>query len=118
MEFAAPRRLASPCDWLAVSEAQAAKADLGRCSSIPVTPPARTFFDLAAVPDEEALEETLTWLLRHGQSIARVQRTADRLRRQGRTGSASIKRLLAERGSGYVPTQSKLETKLARVTST
>lgn len=81
--------------------------------AIPVTTPARTLIDLAAVVPEDILEEGLDDALRRGlTSFGRLERRLCALGRRGRPGVATIRALLARRG-GATP-ESPLETRFLR----
>lgn len=83
---------------------------------IPLTGPARTAFDLAAHVHPARLERTVDWMwsarLLDGNGLLAVARE---LCRRGRTGSAAVRELVAERGPGYVPPASALEARFARL---
>ncbi len=102
--------------WLPPSHVQAV-------DGLPVTTIARTIFDLAGDPDphvwrsEKLLEihearigrALDTSLQRLGNSLVEQERVAAELMRRGRPGSAVMRRLLAARDDGHVPTESELE---------
>lgn len=91
------------------------RVDLTRRSSIPVTTPARTLFDLGAVSNAEALEVALEDALRRGLvSLRTLHRTLERLGAHGRRGTATLRRLLQERSDGPPP-ESLLEIRLLRL---
>ena len=77
---------------------------------IPLTTPARTIFDLAAVVHpyrvKRALETAWSKRLLDGVRVAVV---LDDLGKRGRTGTTVMRELLAERGSDYIPPDSGLE---------
>ncbi len=77
---------------------------------VPVTNVARTLFDLAAclhpLRAERALENALT---RGYVSLETLRRITVELLERGRTGSGLMRRLLEERGAGYIPLASGLE---------
>jgi very-short-patch-repair endonuclease len=83
---------------------------------IPVTTPARTVFDLAAVVHPYRLERTLdnAWSRRllNGVQIARV---LDDLAKRGRGGTVAVRELLKSRGPEYVPPDSGLEGRFQEV---
>jgi hypothetical protein len=77
---------------------------------IPMTTPARTMIDLAAVVRGPRLERILDSALDHRQvDIDELQRTFNRLARKGRRGIGPIRSLLEARGDGVAATQSELE---------
>jgi len=81
---------------------------------VPVTSPARTLVDSAAVLDEEDLEATLEELLRRGLTTPMaVQRCAEALGGTGRKGSQRLRPLLAARGDHAL--EYRLEVKLWRL---
>jgi very-short-patch-repair endonuclease len=86
------------------------------CAGIPVTTPARTVFDLAALVHRYRLERTLdnAWSRRllDGMQMARV---LDVLAKRGRTGTVAIRELLAERGPDYIPDDTGLEARFEDV---
>lgn len=77
---------------------------------IPVTTPARTVFDLAAVVHPYRLKRTLetAWSRRllDGVQMAHV---LDDLAKRGRAGTVAIRELLKTRGPEYIPPDSGLE---------
>jgi very-short-patch-repair endonuclease len=85
-------------------------------SNLPVTTPARTVFDLAAVVRPYRLERTLenAWSRRllDGHQMARV---LDDLGKRGRKGTTAIRLLLRSRGATYVPPESGLEARFMDV---
>jgi very-short-patch-repair endonuclease len=83
---------------------------------LPVTTPVRTLFDLAAVAGRErlavAIEDAhITKQCRLEELIALYEE----LRRPGKHGMKKLGRILAERGPGYVPPESKLERMLLKI---
>ena len=83
---------------------------------LPVTTVARTFFDLASRASHGRLGQSLDQAhVTRTCSITDVQRLYDSLRRPGKPGMATLRRVLAERGPGYVPPESVLERRLIRV---
>jgi very-short-patch-repair endonuclease len=83
---------------------------------IPVTSPTRTVFDLASVVHEGRVERFLDWAwserLLDGAGLLRTVRE---LAKRGRTGSALLRQLVADRGPGYVPPASGLERRFEEV---
>jgi very-short-patch-repair endonuclease len=83
-----------------------------RNDGIPVTTPARTVFDLAAVVHplrvKRALETAWSKRLLDGVGMAAV---LDDLGKRGRAGTTVIRELLADRGPGYIPPDSGLEAR-------
>ncbi len=82
---------------------------------IPVTTPSRTIFDLTAIITparaERALDNALAMRL---TDITKLDAMLDELGKRGRTGTALMRELLADRGEGYVATESELEAMFAR----
>ncbi len=77
---------------------------------IPVTTPARTIFDLAAVVHPYRVKRTLdaAWS-KHLLDGIRMAAILDDLGKRGRTGTTVMRELLAERGPDYIPPDSGLE---------
>jgi very-short-patch-repair endonuclease len=77
---------------------------------VPVTRPALTLVDLAAVADPEVVAPALDDALRKNLvRLALVQRLLDERGTQGRKGAAVLAKLLAVRSGKYVATESPLE---------
>ncbi len=97
--------------------------DLRECDRVvvdglPVTTPARTLFDLAAVTRRGRLAVALDDAhASRACSIEEVRAVYDALARRGKRGMKMLGAVLAERGSGYVPPGSELERRLLRVLS-
>ena len=82
---------------------------------VPVTAAARTLLDIAPLVSEEALENALEEALRRGLvSMARLEWQLRTEGRQGRDGTAVLRQLLRKRGAQSAPTESTLETRVAR----
>lgn len=82
---------------------------------IPVTAAARTLLDIAPLVSEEILEGALENALRRGiVSMARIEWQLRTEGRKGRAGTAALRRLLRVRGANANPTESALETRVAR----
>ncbi len=97
-----------------VHQAALPSVDVTVVEAIPVTSPARTLLDLAAVVAAEAVEEALDDALRRGLvSIPRLRWRADQLGR--RPGVALIRRLLDARTDANGQAQSVLETRFMRL---
>lgn len=72
----------------------------------------RTLFDLTAVAHPLRAERAVDNCLASGKvSLAALGSVAAELSRKGRTGSALMRRLLEERGAGYVAPASELEAR-------
>lgn len=86
-----------------------------RVREIPVTAAARTLLDIASLVSEEVLEGALEEALRRGLvSMARLEWQLRTEGRQGREGTAAVRELLRKRGAQNAPTESTLETRVAR----
>ena len=82
---------------------------------IPVTAAARTLLDIASIVPEEVLENALEEALRRGLvSMARLEWQLRTEGRRGREGVAAVRELLRKRGAQSAPTESTLETRVAR----
>lgn len=82
---------------------------------MPVTAPARTLLDIASEVSEEQLEAALEEGLRRGLvSMARMEWQLKAEGGRGRRGSSQLRRLLRQRDPRSAPTESLLETKVAR----
>ncbi len=77
---------------------------------LPSTTVARTLFDLAGDVGELLLRRAVEVALR-GRSctIGGLYRVTEELSGRGRSGSTTMRAVLAERGRGYVPTESELD---------
>jgi very-short-patch-repair endonuclease len=83
--------------------------------AIPVTTPARTLIDLAAVAEIDAVEEALDDAIGRGLvSIPSVRRRLDALARKGRPGIAAMRALLEARDGSLSVPMSVFETRLLR----
>lgn len=82
---------------------------------IRVTAPARTLLDIASEVSEQELEAAMEEGLRRGLlSIARIGWQLNIEGQRGRSGTAALRKLLHERDPRSAPTESPLETKVAR----
>lgn len=78
--------------------------DLAVVDGIPVTTVARTLCDLGAVLRQDDVERCLDTALRRGTSLRWIEETLWRLDRPGPSGTATLKRILADpRRSGGIP---------------
>jgi very-short-patch-repair endonuclease len=92
------------------------RSEIGKVGPIPVTSPTGTVIDLCGVVDEDRAEAVLEDALRRNlTSLSRLRWAAGRRAGPGRRGSAVLRRLLDERGRGYTPAASVLESRLARL---
>ncbi|MDQ6927051.1 MAG: type IV toxin-antitoxin system AbiEi family antitoxin domain-containing protein [Actinomycetota bacterium] len=92
------------------------RADATRRGVIPITAPARTLCDLAAVVDIETLESAAEDALLIGLvSWDRLLRVGERLAGRGRPGSGALLEMLRERGPEAKPTESPLEDEMVRL---
>jgi very-short-patch-repair endonuclease len=90
--------------------------DRTRRWSIPVTTPSRTLLDLGTVVDHEVLEAALESALRLGlTSLPRLRWQLEVSGGRGVRGTAALRKLVDERGAGYVPTHSVLEARFRRL---
>lgn len=86
-----------------------------RVRGIPVTAAARTLLDIGSLVSEEVLERALEEALRRGLvSMARLEWQLRTEGRRGREGVAAVRELLRKRGAQSAPTESTLETRVAR----
>jgi hypothetical protein len=93
-----------------------APADRTTIGVVPVTAPARTLLDLAAVLDRRALGGALDdVLVRHLASLGAVERLLDRFTGQRRPGASLLAELVAERRRGKKPSETGLEDELLNV---
>lgn len=77
---------------------------------VPVTTVSRTLLDLAAVVGPNLLDEIVEVALRtRFCSIGSLHRVLDESAGRGRPGTDLLRRVLTERGRGYVPTESELD---------
>jgi very-short-patch-repair endonuclease len=84
-------------------------------SSIPVTTPTRTLFDLAGIVEQQLVEAALDDSLRRRlASLPRLRWAAREFGGHGRGGVSAMKQLLKERGPESPP-GSRLETRLIRL---
>jgi hypothetical protein len=84
--------------------------DVMRVGSLPVTTPVRTLLDLAAVLDEDRLEDCLEEALTGGScGFLSYMRRFDALGTRGRKGAGTLHRLLEMRGAAWAPNESELK---------
>jgi very-short-patch-repair endonuclease len=82
---------------------------------IPVTKPTRTVFDIVALVDPARAERALdNALAMHLTDIRKLEALVDELGQRGRAGTALMRQFLADRGEGYVATESELERMFAK----
>lgn len=80
------------------------RSDVTSIDRIPVTRPARTLVDLAAVAPRAVLEEAVDdAVIRRLTTLARLERRAGDLAGSGRSGSVLLRRVLACWGEGDMP---------------
>jgi very-short-patch-repair endonuclease len=92
------------------------RADVTTVDGIPITTPARTLLDLAAVASIDAVEEALDDALRRGiVSIASLRRRLAAETRRGRRGIAGMRTLLDARDPSVAIPESVFERRLLRV---
>jgi very-short-patch-repair endonuclease len=83
---------------------------------IPLSSPARTVFDLAGSLHPGRAERLLDWMWNERLLDGRtLDRTVAELAARGRTGSALMRELAAERGPGYIPPASGLEGRFGQI---
>ncbi len=81
-------------------------------NGLPMTTPARTLLDLGGVASLEDVEMALEDVLRRNlASLARLRWYAQARVANGRPGSATLKRLMAQRPKGYEATASVLDSR-------
>lgn len=115
LEITTSRRLESS-KVIAHRRPPIATRDLKSAQGIPVTSIDLTLFDLAAVLDEDALEDSLDSALR--KRLTSVNRLRLRLRETTRRkGIQSLRSLVDERASNGGPSASRFETRLNRLLS-
>ncbi|MPZ90461.1 MAG: DUF559 domain-containing protein [Actinobacteria bacterium] len=116
LEFLATRRMGSARGYLVHFVGEMPICDVEVIRGIPVTAPARTLLDLAAVVDEETLEIALDdALCTHKVRLPRLRWRLDQLGVRGKPGTAALRRLLEVRGDGAMVPTTILETKLVRL---
>lgn len=89
--------------------------DVTRTRGIRITSRARTLVDLSGSMSIGELRRALEDSLRHGMSLERLRRCANRLERAPGRRMRTVHLLLAERLPGYEPGDSDLETRALRV---
>lgn len=91
------------------------RRDVSRIGVVPITSPARTMIDLAAVVSEPVLENAVDEARRRGLlSVPALARRVDAMSPNGRRGVLRLRRLLRERLGEAVP-GSKWETRLKQL---
>lgn len=94
------------------------KVDLTNVDGIPVTTPARTLIDLAAVAPIEVVEEVLDDSMRRGMvSMPLLRRRVAAIGRQGRPGIAAMRLLLDSRDPAAAVPESVFERRFLRTLS-
>lgn len=77
---------------------------------IPVTTPARTLFDIVPLIHADRAERALDNMLAMGiTTVRKIEAIVDEIGERGRPGTALMRELLADRGEGYIATESELE---------
>lgn len=90
--------------------------DVRLLEAIPVTSPARTIFDLAGVLHPGRTERALdNALARRLTTVPALRQVTDELARQGRPGSALMRRLLDDRATSYRAPESNLEARFESI---
>lgn len=114
LEITVPRGRRPRLRGVIVHQMPLAPVDISVVDAIPITTPARSLLDLAAVAPTDALEEALDDALRRG--LVTVPRLLWRLDELGRRpGATTMRRLLAARTGGSTTPRSVLETRFRRL---
>ncbi|MBW3668253.1 MAG: type IV toxin-antitoxin system AbiEi family antitoxin domain-containing protein [Actinobacteria bacterium] len=116
VEIAVPRGRSHRSDLAVVHQVRDLPAgDVTRIDGIPVTRPARTLVDLAAVVSPRALEEAVDdALCRRLVTLSRLDRRAEALAQRGRAGAANLRAILATWHDGGLLPQETAEARLFR----
>ena len=113
VEISAPRTVRSRRGMIVHRAIDLMPIDIAHVGPIPVTTVARTLLDVGAVADIDTVEQALDDALHRGLvTLPRMRWTLKRLGRNGRPGAARLRRLLRQRGPGYIPAESALELRL------
>jgi hypothetical protein len=106
-----------PASWLSLHRrSRLDLIDIVHAGPVMVTTPTRTLVDLCAVSSLDELDSALDDALRRGlTTLPRLRWAERRLRGKGHSGSRLLRELLAVRGRGYVPLESRLEGRLRRI---
>jgi very-short-patch-repair endonuclease len=113
VELWVPRRLRSKL--VRVHQGELSNRDRRVLDSIPITSPARTIVDLAAVLDEESLDAAVDDVLHRGRTTLGVLRARVELAStEKRSGVSLLCKLLDERVGGRAA-ESRLETRVRRL---
>lgn len=92
------------------------RVDVTKIDGIEVTTVLRTLADLGAVIGPAEVEDCLDEALRRRlTSVQQLHRHLDRLSGSGRRGAGALRKLVKERGPGFIPTESRLEARLFRI---
>jgi hypothetical protein len=95
--------------------AETAVAEMTRRLHIPVTTVERTLIDLTSVASNATLERAVDDALRHGHTtIAKLDRRLVSMPAGGGRRLRALRRLVAERGTGYQPGDNDWEDRLSR----
>ena len=90
--------------------------DVTKVDGLAVTTVLRTLADLGAVVAPIQVEDCLDEALRRRlTTIHQLNRHLDRMAGSGRRGAGVLRKLLQERGPGFIPTDSQFETRLFRI---
>ena len=117
VEITCPRWRRAQHDRLIVHETTRLEwLDLTQCAGVPVTTPERTLLDLGAVCSPRVVDMAIDAALRKDLTDARVLAAVlGRVGRRGRNGTATLRRLLAERVPENRKAESPAETRLGQV---
>ena len=109
-------RRRSPADWLTLHQGALLSKERVKLGRFFATSASRTLLDLAASMDRTSLEVVLESALRkRATSVERLDRFLAQRGTSGRNGASNLHALLAERESGYRPTDSALEVRVQRL---
>jgi len=117
VEITCPRWRRARHDGIVVHETKRFDSvDRTTMDSIPATSPERTLLDLGAVCRSSVVELALeNGLRRELFTFASLEQTVRRLGKRGRNGVGVLRKLLDERGSKHVPTDSETETRVLQM---
>src|SRR5262245_57224957 len=117
VEITCPRWRRTQHDELVVHESRVLHdVDQTVVDNIPVTTIERTIFDLCATTSMFTVDLAIDSALRRGAtSVDELLRVLRRIGKRGRSGTQTLRKLLADRDASYVPTESEREQMLLRV---
>jgi Protein of unknown function (DUF559) len=85
---------------------------VGDVGGLPVTLPARTIVDLAAIVGQRRLSDLVDVATDRLTTVARISACLAEVARPGKRGLSRLGAVIDERGPGYVPPQSELEARM------